>query len=104
MLLVHDRFFIFTNDVALVVLFYTVSSLWCPRLRIVERLGFLGPSGFAAGVDAGGFNWSKNSAWCSARSSGYEAHAPAHGGRLLGLHSLLEHLRPPSELELRVDE
>src|SRR6185436_13403131 len=99
MLLVDDRLFIFTNDVALVVLLYPVPRLWRARLRIVDRLSFLRGSGFAAGVDARCLNWSKDSARRPAWSSGYEAHDPAHGGGLLRLHHLLEHFRRPVKLD-----
>src|SRR4030095_12235372 len=99
MLLVHNRLFIFTNDLALVILFDAVPRLWCTRLRIVERLDFLPRSCFAAGVNARCFNWSKDSARRPAWSSGYEAHDSTHGGGLLRLHHLLEHFRRPVKLD-----
>ena len=61
-LLIHNQLIILTNDVATIIALDPVSRFWFTSLRIISRHNILGSASFTAGVNAGGFYRSKNSA------------------------------------------
>ena len=66
MLVVHDRLFVFANNVPLVVLFDSMPGLWLSGFRIVNGNDLLRRTRLAARVNAGGLHWTENAARSSA--------------------------------------
>ena len=104
MLFVHDRLFVFPNDVPLVVLLNPMPCFRLTCFRIIDGLDLLRCSCFAASVNPCRFDWSKDPARSAACTSGHEAHYPAHCRCDLRRHNLLEQFRRPVEFDLRLHQ
>src|SRR6266550_5062649 len=99
MILVQDCFVVFTNDVAAKVSFNLVAGFRFSGLRIIDRNSFLRGPSLAAGVDARGFHWSKDTAGRTAGTASYQPHDRAQPRGGLGRHHLFEHLWRSIELD-----
>src|SRR5438876_4431608 len=98
MVFVQDCFVVFTDDVTAKVSLNLVTGFCFSGLRIIDRNDLLRGSSLAASVNAGGFDWSKDTAGRAARTAGYQPHDRAQSRGGLGRHHLLEHLRRSIEL------